>query len=184
MRGSTARGRHVDPEGPNQIDNAVLACWSCNAKKGHRTPEEAGMQLLPCPLIVPRDAVGDTTGQSRDVPPLPYRTVPTEPQETTATSDPNVEPLCELLAGLVEANGSKRPTITTRWRRECHLLLTRDERPAAEVEALIRWSQASEFWRPNVMSMVKFRAKYDTLRLQRDRENVVAVPDGAWAREL
>lgn len=38
---------HVDPLGPNTLGNVVVACRSCNAKKGHRTPEEAGMPLRP-----------------------------------------------------------------------------------------------------------------------------------------
>lgn len=38
---------HVDPEGPNSEANLVVACRGCNSKKGRRTPEEAGMPLLP-----------------------------------------------------------------------------------------------------------------------------------------
>lgn len=37
---------HVDPDGPNTLDNVVVACRGCNSAKGHRTPEEAGMDLL------------------------------------------------------------------------------------------------------------------------------------------
>lgn len=40
---------HVDPNGPNTLDNLVVACRACNAAKGDRTPEEAGMPLLPPP---------------------------------------------------------------------------------------------------------------------------------------
>jgi hypothetical protein len=42
---------HVDPDrdaGPDRL-NAVLACAACNEYKGRRTPDEAGMQLLPIP---------------------------------------------------------------------------------------------------------------------------------------
>lgn len=38
---------HVDPEGANSEDNLVVACRGCNSRKGGRTPEEAGMELLP-----------------------------------------------------------------------------------------------------------------------------------------
>lgn len=31
---------HVDPNGGNKPKNLVTACWSCNAEKGKRTPEE------------------------------------------------------------------------------------------------------------------------------------------------
>lgn len=38
---------HVVPGLDNTMDNLVVACRSCNSKKGGRTPEQAGMSLLP-----------------------------------------------------------------------------------------------------------------------------------------
>ena len=38
---------HVDPDGPNTLDNIVVACRACNAGKGRRTPDAARMPLLP-----------------------------------------------------------------------------------------------------------------------------------------
>ena len=38
---------HVDPAEGNTAENLVVACRSCNSAKGSRTPEEAGMRLLP-----------------------------------------------------------------------------------------------------------------------------------------
>lgn len=43
---------HVVPQsrgGANEPWNLVTACGSCNSRKGARTPEEAGMALLPVP---------------------------------------------------------------------------------------------------------------------------------------
>lgn len=37
---------HVDPDGPNRLENVVVACRRCNARKKDRTPEQAGMRLL------------------------------------------------------------------------------------------------------------------------------------------
>lgn len=37
---------HVDPDGPNTLDNVVVACRRCNARKKDRTPAQAGMVLL------------------------------------------------------------------------------------------------------------------------------------------
>lgn len=84
---------------------------------------------------------------------------------------PEAVALCELLADLIEGNGSKRPTVTEKWKNEARLMLERDGRPYEEIEALIRWCQADPFWNANVMSMPKFRTKYDTLRLQSTRTN-------------
>lgn len=40
---------HVDPEGDNTLENVVVTCRRCNGIKRDRTPEEAGMVLLPPP---------------------------------------------------------------------------------------------------------------------------------------
>lgn len=38
---------HVVPDGPATVQNLVVACRGCNSRKGHRTPEQAGMRLRP-----------------------------------------------------------------------------------------------------------------------------------------
>lgn len=38
---------HVDPNGRNTPANVVIACGRCNRKKNARTPDDAGMPLLP-----------------------------------------------------------------------------------------------------------------------------------------
>lgn len=46
---------HVIPRsrgGPNSEENLVTSCVDCNAWKGDRTVEQAGMELLPHPLTV------------------------------------------------------------------------------------------------------------------------------------
>lgn len=37
---------HIDPMGPATLENLVVACRSCNSRKGQRTPAQAGMELL------------------------------------------------------------------------------------------------------------------------------------------
>lgn len=80
-------------------------------------------------------------------------------------------PLSHLLASLIEANGSKPRRVTQRWADAERLMLERDGRDAEEAERLIRWCQADGFWRANVLSMPKFRERYDQLRLQAQRGN-------------
>lgn len=51
-RGSALTWDHVVPQsrgGKNTWENLVAACVSCNARKGSRTPAEAGMPLLNAP---------------------------------------------------------------------------------------------------------------------------------------
>ena len=52
---------HIDPAGENTYDNLVISCLSCNARKGGRTPFEAGMKVLDPPK--PRNA---STNASRN----------------------------------------------------------------------------------------------------------------------
>lgn len=81
-------------------------------------------------------------------------------------SRPDVERLCGHLADRIEANGSKRPNVTKRWRDAARLMLDNDGRTEQQVMAAINWSQGHEFWRANILSMPKLREKYDQLRLQ------------------
>lgn len=77
----------------------------------------------------------------------------------------DVEHICKTLADAVEANGSKRPTVTKQWRNEGRLLLDKDGRTVAQVLVAIEWCQGDDFWRSNIMSMPTLRKQYDRLRL-------------------
>jgi len=86
-------------------------------------------------------------------------------------SRPDVERLCGHLADRIEANGCKRPAIGAKWRTAARLMLDKDGHTENQVHAAINWSQDSEFWRSNILSMPKLREKYDQLRLQASRGN-------------
>jgi hypothetical protein len=61
---------HVDPNLAAGAANLVVACRGCNSRKGHRTPDAAGMTLLAVPGAVtgdPGDDLGDDLGG--DLPP-------------------------------------------------------------------------------------------------------------------
>jgi hypothetical protein len=87
-------------------------------------------------------------------------------QDDDEPTRPDVDALCRHLADRIEANGSKRPTITKRWRTSARLLLDVDGRTTDQVRAAIDWCQDDEFWRSNILSMPKLREKYDQLRLK------------------
>lgn len=88
------------------------------------------------------------------------------PDKDAPGSREDVDQLCEHLASRIEANGSRRPTITKTWRTEARLLLDRDQRPIVKAHKLIDWCQDDSFWRANVRSMPTFREQYDALRLR------------------
>lgn len=131
--------------------------------------------------IEPFKAIGNPSGKG-------IGKVSTIPQPSTKASNPHppatppredVDHLCTLLADLIEANGSKRPTITAKWRTDARLLLDKDQRPPAEADWLLRWCQADPFWKSNVLSMPTFREKYDQLRLKaRSTPQAAAVSSG------
>lgn len=97
-----------------------------------------------------------------------HRSAPdTAPLDATADQ----APLCHLLADLIVENGGRRPRIGRKWVDAERLLLERDGRDRSEAERVIRWCQADEFWRGNILSLPKFREKFDQLRLQSQRGN-------------
>ncbi|MEU4092028.1 hypothetical protein [Streptomyces sp. NPDC026673] len=99
---------------------------------------------------------------------LPTSEIAPRPSDP-ATDRDDVERLCHHLADRIERNGSQRPTITKAWRTAARLMLDRDGRTEEQVHTAIKWCQDSEFWRANILSLPKLRAKYDTLRLQASR---------------
>lgn len=92
-----------------------------------------------------------------------------DPVPEAARTRPEVDELCFLLADAVEANGSRRPSVTKRWRDAARLMLDKDKRTVDQVKRAIEWCQRDEFWRSNVLSMPKLREKYDQLRLAAQR---------------
>lgn len=53
---------HVDPTRALGASNIALACPDCNKRKASRTPEQAGMTLLPPPRVPDSDQVSDQVG--------------------------------------------------------------------------------------------------------------------------
>ena len=98
------------------------------------------------------------------------KTASAKPPRDVAPLREDVERLCEHLADRIEANGSKRPSITQGWRDAARLMLDRDGRTETDVVAAIGWCQGHDFWRSNILSMPKLREKYDQLRLQACRD--------------
>lgn len=87
--------------------------------------------------------------------------------QTTSTNEvrDDVMELCELMQQLIEANGSKRPVISAAWKTDARLLLDKDGRDLETAKRLMRWCQGDNFWKSNVLSIPKFREKFDQLRL-------------------
>jgi hypothetical protein len=86
------------------------------------------------------------------------------------TTNPDVARLCDLLADLIQANGSKRPSVTGNWLTVMDRMLRIDGYTAEQVERAIQWSQADDFWSTNILSPTALRRHYDRMRLQAKRK--------------
>lgn len=78
----------------------------------------------------------------------------------------DVERVCKHLADVMEKSGSKRPTITAKWRDTTRLMLDRDEVTVERALAAIDWAHANSFWQAHILTPMKLREKYETLRRQ------------------
>lgn len=172
------------------------------SEKGSRKSSESPTQMgTSNPRAKDHGERGDVTAVSTDSPsPIPLSPIPnpsseadavepvdgSEPGQADDPPDPeprvDVDHVCRHLADRIEANGSKRPTITRRWREAARLMIDRDERTAEQIVKAIDWCQDDEFWRANILSMPTLREKFDQLRLAAQRGNARASPPQAGHR--
>jgi hypothetical protein len=89
----------------------------------------------------------------------------------TRTYGDEIIQACNLLADLIEANGSRRPQVTNKWLSDMERIHRIDERSWEQITKAIEWCQADDFWRGNIMSPGKLRKQYDQLRLAAQRNN-------------
>lgn len=97
---------HVIPDGGNSDENIVVACRGCNARKGRRTPEQAGMRLIPVSAdLNPIQMESADNPSSRPVPtpvpvptPKPVRKIAADADAPPRSRAPDdvFEALCEV----------------------------------------------------------------------------------------
>ncbi len=76
-----------------------------------------------------------------------------------------------LLDLILLRNPNHRKPDLQKWCVHVHRMLYADKRERGEVEAVIRWCQANDFWKNNILSTAKLRKQYDQLKLKMDHEN-------------
>lgn len=185
------------------VHNALsrLAGQDCGELKIHRNAGPKGCNRYRVIMTPAVDAPPQNMHPAADAPPAldaplpPQQMHPTpaadaprtvlepsvEPSEVKSISSdaahrPDVEKVCEHLADRIQGNGSKRPTITKRWRDTARLLIDKDGRTVDQIIRAIDWCQDDDFWRGVVLSMPKLRDKYDQLRLAASRPQTRASP--------
>lgn len=90
------------------------------------------------------------------------------PEPTNVRRD--VESVCYHMANSVCERTGRRPRITKKWLDSARLMIDRDGRTPDQIHAAIDWVHNSEFWRANILSIPKLREKWDTLKLQAERD--------------
>lgn len=80
-----------------------------------------------------------------------------------------VERVCRHLADRIEANGTPRPPIDGAWRDAAAALLYQDGHDEEQVHRAIDFAHDDTFWRINITSPGKLRAKWHELRLSAER---------------
>lgn len=164
--------------------------------EGTEAAEETGMvQPAPSPTDqtgqsmvqpAPRHGAENTMGMVHSAP-VPYTDEVTNDKTTSTSANapkpkrrpskqksppdrPEVEALCQHLADRMVANGCKRPRINDEWRVETARLIDLDGRTPEQIRRCIDWATSNRFWRKNILSMPKLRAKYDQLRMAAEEE--------------
>lgn len=107
-----------------------------------------------------------------------------QPQPADSSQHPSelrsdVAELLDHLDRCIVANGAKKPNRTKGNADAARLLIDRDGRPLDEAHRLIDWATSDPFWRSNILSMVKFREKYDQLRIKAMGANPAPIA-GGW----
>jgi len=162
---------------PEILDTTSERLEATSPRSDCRLEEEEGDSLRSSPLVEPP--------RRRD----PSTVAPDGAGDDDECGCPiDITGCADLLADLIVGNGRKiRPTVTcTAWHRPIRLMIDRDHLSVAEIEGAIRWSQADPFWKANILSPAKLRAKYDQLRLRAlaDRQRQVTTQPSKWATAL
>lgn len=134
-----------------------------------------------------REAVANVREDSRNVAPGTGEqgNRGTGERGTSSSATPprqDVEDLCAHLRDRVLANGGKA-NISEKWRTEARLLIDRDNVDIEVAHRLIDWCQDDSFWHSNILSMPKFREKYQQLLLKA-RASTSSRPSGRGANGL
>ena len=98
---------------------------------------------------------------------------------------PDVDAVCDHLADVLVKTGSSKPTITVAWRKAARLLLDKDGITVDQAKRAIDWAHADDFWQAHILTPMKLREKYDTLRRkataqQRSHRGSVRDPIPDW----
>lgn len=129
----------------------------------------------PSELVSRTAGKGLSKGSENDAPLLtPYSLLHTPDSTLLTPSDAEasdadefsdeVKALCATFADLVKANGHPVGVVGLAWWRACERLIRIDGYSPGQIEWVMRWATADEFWLSNIRSMPKLREKFSELK--------------------
>jgi len=134
------------------------------------------------PVVEPKESKGkEIRGEERRVAPAPQRRV--VPIEAVQVAE-------YLQAAILEAASDHRCAkdgTTEKWARDIDLAMRIDGRSAKELMGAIDYAHRSDegsFWKPNVQSGAKLRAKFDTMKAQAARDGNGKVTQDQFMEEI
>jgi len=85
--------------------------------------------------------------------------------------------LTQLLFDLIKKRklDFKTPDLN-KWALEMDKIIRLDHREPESIEAVIRWSQADDFWQDNIISPAKLRKQFDQLELKMKKAEYMKLP--------
>jgi Helix-turn-helix domain len=93
---------------------------------------------------------------------------------TSTKVDREAARIAALLRELILTNNPKallKENVVTNWGRTFDLMISKDKREPQDIEAVIRWCQADDFEKPNVLSADKVRSRFDNLYMKMNSKN-------------
>lgn len=178
--GLVVRSQRKNPDGGNDSNMYHVRVWMNDPNPGSES-EPPGVQNGPPPGP---ETDGGSPSQTREE--HPGKKHPEE-KETSALAEarPEVIDLLDLLDSELTRNGVTRLPKRNKANHDAmRLMLDRDGRSVDQIAAAIRWCQADNFWRSNIMSATKLREQYERLQLaaKAERANSGESPGARAAR--
>jgi hypothetical protein len=151
---------------PNRYEILVRCPKQCDGSTKHRVKQDTERGEAQR-----NDGVKPTTQRGEAGFTLTIHEPSIEPSLNTRTYGDENYQACNLLADLIQTNGSRKPAVTNKWLSDMERLHRIDQRSWEQITKAIEWCQADDFWRGNIMSPGKLRKQYDQLRLAAQRGN-------------
>ncbi len=100
--------------------------------------------------------------------------IPTKETYTKENYSPNSDEfrMSQILFNLIRDRDPehKEPDLQ-KWAIHIDRMIRLDNRKVDDIEKVIAWCQANEFWKNNILSTSKLREKFGQLKLKMDHEN-------------